>query len=182
MRADSYAFFAESGNGDSTCGNYACRDASRKMTSAAEILKTVILNFRRIIGMTRARFISEFAVILAACILIFNYKSNRRTGSFSVKNAADNLNGVGFLTSGRDRADGFSERHLTFDKFFIDGDSWGDTVKNSSYRAAVTFAENGKRNACTKCIFQFFQLQTTFCSHLGKTVQSRQACFVWCCI
>mgnify|MGYP000176833310 CR=1 FL=1 len=83
---------------DGACRIKSSRNSSRKMTSAAVILKTAVFFKRCIIGMGRTHKIFGGFIIFAVLTLITNKNTQWSSCGIAVKKAADNFKFVRFLT------------------------------------------------------------------------------------
>ncbi len=76
-----------------------CRFTGRRAAAATVVANSVFLVIG-VVRMGRAELIHDIAVILGALIDIFDHHANRRAGGFTLENARQNFDLVGFLTLG----------------------------------------------------------------------------------
>ncbi len=124
---------------------------SRKMSAAAIILKPVILAFRRVIRVSRAR---HTAVIVAAVgVAVRNQQTERRSRGLSLKYAADNAERVALGTrSGKPVPRRTAQGKPITDELLIHGYAGGNAVQHCADFMTVAFPEQRDRQLVAECI------------------------------
>ena len=139
MGTDYNAFPPQGGNRNGTgCYQRGC-DPAAEVATAAIIFIAMIFGISRKIRMPWAR--RTALIIPAAGVSIGNQDCHRGTGGATLKNAADNPEGICFLTGSGNTAGRTAQGQLGSDKLLIHRDTGSQPVNDSADFGSMAFTE-----------------------------------------